>query len=167
MFFVRSAEQIPCPCCNGALNGIGSRRRKCYQDTGERITLIIRRCRCAVCKRIHHELPDILVPYKRYSSKSIETVITGGAALTVPADESTLVRWRGWFLEMVNHFLGCLLSIAKRFGHASAEERSGLPESALQRIWRYVGDACGWLARVVRPVANSNLWRHTCFAFLS
>jgi hypothetical protein len=40
---------------------------------------------------VHHELPDILVPYKRYSSESIEAVI--GCKVEVvydPADTSRL-----------------------------------------------------------------------------
>ncbi|MGB4509265.1 MAG: DUF6431 domain-containing protein, partial [Syntrophomonadaceae bacterium] len=56
-------EQIPCPCCSGGLKVIGSRPRKCVNSVGERITLIIRRLRCVKCQRIHHELPDMLVPY--------------------------------------------------------------------------------------------------------
>ncbi|WP_242966792.1 DUF6431 domain-containing protein [Desulfosporosinus sp. FKA] len=30
--------------------------------------------RCVNCRRIHHELPDCLVPYKRYESTCIESV---------------------------------------------------------------------------------------------
>lgn len=167
VFFVRSAEQIPCPCCNGPLDVIGSRQRKYINGLGEQKILIIRRLQCERCKRIHHELPDNLIPYKRYGSKSIEAVITGNTKLTVTADESTLSRWRNWFSEMYNHFLGCLLSIAIVLGNQSAKEISCLPQSALPRIWYYVGNAAGWLARVVRPIANINCWVHNRSAFLS
>ncbi|MCL6611609.1 MAG: DUF6431 domain-containing protein [Peptococcaceae bacterium] len=68
-FFVRSGEQISCPCCNGPLKVCGSRRRKYVNGTGDTIVLVIRRLRCRNCGRLHHELPDILVPYKRYGSK--------------------------------------------------------------------------------------------------
>jgi len=93
--------------------------------------------------------------------------VTGKGALTVTADESTIVRWRNWFMELVDYFLGCLVSIAIRYGRESVESASHFPKSTLQKIWHHVGDAPGWLARVVRPVANSNLWVHTRFAFLS
>ncbi|MGI6649770.1 MAG: DUF6431 domain-containing protein [Bacillota bacterium] len=43
-------------------------------DVGNQNVLVIRRLRCRHCHRIHHELPDILVPYKRHSSESIESV---------------------------------------------------------------------------------------------
>jgi hypothetical protein len=116
---------------------------------------------------LHHELPDILIPYKRYGSESIEAVITGDTALTVTADESTISRWRSWFNELALHFLGCLASIATLLGKGSVKETSCLSKSTLQRIWHYVGNATGWLVRVVRPVANINSWVHTRFAFLS
>jgi hypothetical protein len=40
-------------------------------------------------------------------------------------------------------------------------------ETALHRLGRLVGDAPGWLARIVRPIVNINLWLHTRSAFLS
>ncbi|MEW5785724.1 MAG: DUF6431 domain-containing protein, partial [Bacillota bacterium] len=48
---------------------IGSRKRTFINEAGEREILIIRRLRCKNCKRVHHELPDIIVPYKRYNSE--------------------------------------------------------------------------------------------------
>lgn len=122
------------------------------------LVLVIRRLRCAVCRRLHHELPDILVPYKRHASESIAAVVGGAPALSVTAEESTLWRWRRWFSSLGAHFLGCLDALAARYGIASAEGRSTLPRSALHGIWQLVGEAPGWLARVVRPVVNANLW---------
>jgi len=167
VFFVRSKEQSFCPCCGGDLKVIGSRHRGCIKDTGEKMDLIIRRLNCVNCHRIHHELPDILVPYKRHRRESLEAVLSEDIKLTVPADESTIIRWRSWFQAMFNYFLGCLVSIAIRYGKESVEEASCLPESKLQRIWHHVGDAPGWLARLVRPIVNLNLWVHTRSAFLS
>lgn len=167
VFFVRSAEQIPCPCCSGHLRVIGSRQRGCIDSLGDKIILIIRRLRCVACRRIHHELPDMLVPYKRHIKDSIEAAVGGDPALSVTADESTLWRWRRWFWALAAYFLGCLTALAARYAIASVEGRSTLPRSALHRIWQLVGDAPGWLARVVRPVANANLWVQTRSAFLS
>lgn len=93
--------------------------------------------------------------------------MTPKGTLTVTADESTIWRWRNWFLELIDYFLGCLKSIAIRYGREPVESSSHLPKSTLQKIWHHVGDAPGWLARIVRPVANLNLWVHTRFAFLS
>jgi len=146
---------------------IGSRRRAYVNSAGERKVLVIRRLKCKGCERVHHELPDILVPYKRHSSESIEAVITGDSELTVAADESTIRRWKEWFFSLADYFAGCLISIAARYVKNTVEDTPGLPRSPLQRIWHHVGDGTGWLARVVRPVVNSNLWVQTRSAFLS
>lgn len=147
---------------------IGSRCRKYINVLGEVIILSIRRLRCVHCRRVHHELPDILIPYKRYGSDSIEAVITSGKSVAVSADESTLYRWEGWFNHLITYILGCLQSISIRLRmECIVEDKSHLTYSLLQRVWHFVGDASGWLARVVRPLANLNLWVHTRSAFLS
>ncbi len=145
----------------------GSRKRKYIKITGEQVTLILRRLKCQPCKRIHHELPDILVPYKRYSSESIEEALNGGKNMTVAADESTIYRWKQWFRDISGYFLGCLISITICYIDNSVEEKSVSPVSPLHRIWHYVGNAPRWLSRIVRPVANANLWVQTRSAFLS
>ena len=166
MFFVRSLEQIACPCCSEILKEISRRKRSCIDSLGEKVILSIRRLRCVECKRIHHELPDMLVPYKRHVRESIEAVINGEPEASVTADESTLKRWQSWFFEMADYLHGCLVSIIVRYDHKqTVEGLSGLPKSKLQRIWQYVGDAPKWLARVVKPIANFNLWPHTRYAF--
>ena len=167
VFFVRSIEQSSCPCCGEKLTVIGSRPRKYINSMGVASILVIRRLRCCHCNRIHHELPDVLVPYKRYGWESIEPVLSDEITLTVAADESTILRWRNWFRERANHFAGCLASISIRFFNHSVKESSALSMSVLQRIFNFVGDAPGWLARIVRPIANTNNWIHTRSAFLS
>ncbi len=165
VFFVRSKEQSFCPCCNGALKSIGSRIRKCTNNAGNTIKLRIRRLRCKNCHKIHHELPDLLIPYKRYDSKCIESVVADDKTLSVPADDSTLSRWKVWFMKSAYHFSGCLVSIAIQTGKDSVEDYDSM--SLLQRLWHHVGDAEGWLARIVRPIANSNNWVHTRSAFVT
>ena len=166
MFLVRSAEQSFCPICgSGNFKIIGARKRTLINSAGDLIILVIRRLRCRECKKIHHELPDIVVPYKRHASESIEMAVAGDENLSVAADESTIGRWRNWFLERVGYLLGCLISITARYGLSFAAIPSRSPESALQGILSYVGDAPGWLARTVRPITNANLWLHTRFAF--
>lgn len=165
-FFVRSKELSICPCCSGCLKSIGSRIRKVKDSFGDTIKLRIKRLRCRTCNKIHHELPDLIVPYKRYNSNCIESVVTDDKALTVPADESTLLRWKAWFNKSTHHFSGCLVSIAIQTGKGSVED-SYDSMSLLQRLWHHVGDAEGWLARVVRPIVNSNNWVHTRSAFVT
>ena len=156
-FLVRSVEIVPCPCCGGVLDVVGSRRRVWYKSCGDRAKLVIRRLRCKPCGKIHHELPDLLVPYRRYDAESIEGVLSEPSHTNVAADESTIRRWKSWFLAWVVYAQGCLQSIAIRF-NLPVENSSGSPQSALQRLGRFVGNAIGWLGRAVRPIANSNAW---------
>jgi len=146
---------------------VGSRPRKYLQEDASQVILIIRRLRCTECNKIHHELPDILVPYKRYKSECIEAVVEkdSNASLTVACDESTLYRWKEWFTSLSEYFAGCLQSIALQLGKET--EEASKPISVLHRIWFYVGDAPGWLVRIVRTLVNSNLWVQTRSAFLS
>ncbi len=166
-FFVRNLEQVSCPCCSGKLSAIGSRKRGFIDNLGKNIVLRIRRLHCKVCNSVHHELPDILVPYKRHCSESIESVLTPGQTLCVAADNSTIRRWRIWYAELRRHFLGCLNSIVISLSRQTAENTACSPRSRFQRVIDFVGNASGWLARIVRPVANTNNWIHTRSAFLS
>ena len=147
---------------------IGSRKRKIVGGAGDHRLLVIRRMRCNQCKKIHHELPDCVVPYKRYEAECVEQVVVEvEAEVSVAADDATLRRWKNWFHEHAVYLLGALRSIAIRF-HQDPVEKSSVPsQSAHQDYGHYVGDAPGWLARIVRSVVNSNLWIHTRSAFLS
>ena len=148
---------------------IGTRNRKCKERSGEMKVYNIRRLACDNCGRIHHELPDFLVPYKRYESECIETVLSNPTSHDIPADESTLFRWYGWFKSLIDYWIGCLISIM----HRTKQENNPLDlasvnsETALYRLGRLVGDAPKWLERIVRPIVNLNLWLHTRSAFLS
>lgn len=158
-FFVRSAEQIAAPCCGGTLCTVGSRKRVWYKSSGEKAKLVIRRLCCEACRKIHHELPDLLVPYKRYDAESLEGALSASSQVDVAADESTLLRWKCWFLAWVVYAAGCLQAIGIRMGLLfPVISPSAKPQSALHVLGRLVGDAAGWLKRVVRPLPNSHLW---------
>jgi len=107
------------------------------------------------------------VPFKRYESASIEQVVTKLEPLNVAADEATLYRLRKWFQMQLPYLLGSLRAISIRLGQIPVEEPSVPSLSVHQRVGLYVGHAPGWLARIVRPIVNSNLWVHTRSAFLT
>jgi hypothetical protein len=168
-FFVRGAGRIPCPCCGESMSVIGTRNRKSRERSGETKVYNIRRLRCDQCDRIHHELPDFLIPYKRYEAECIESVLTNPAVHDVPADESTLFRWLEWFNHFVDYWSNCLISIVLRTKQEKVplDLTSADSKTALHRIGRLVGNAPRWLERIVRPIVNFNLWIHTRSAFLS
>jgi hypothetical protein len=105
VFFIKSAEEISSPCCNEKLKVIGSRSRKYIKSDGSHHTLIIRRMRCIACRKIHHEIPDILIPYKRYDNESIEATLTTKNELSVAAEKSTIKRWISWFNSLKDYML--------------------------------------------------------------
>ena len=157
MFFVQSAEVVPCPCCNKGLDVVGSRKRIWFKRNGERAKLVIRRLNCERCRRIHHELPDLLVPYKRYDAESIEAALSESNYGDTAAEESTLSRWRAWFAVFAIHAVACLQSLALRFGKP-VPNTAATSHSTLLALQQYIGDAPKWLSRVVCPIVNDNRW---------
>lgn len=160
---VKSEEKSICPIClANILKVIGSRNRIALDSKGERLTIVIRRLRCQICKKIHHELPDILVPYKRYLSKCIESIVDGEAD-KIACESSTIIRLTHWFQGMGIHIKGSLAAIMARI----AAKIEVVNKTALEAIKIYVGDDPGWLARAVRIVVNTNNWVHTHLAFMA
>lgn len=160
---VKSEEKSICPIClNEVLKVIGSRNRRALNSKGENLIIVIRRLRCSTCKKIHHELPDILVPYKRYLSSCIEAVIEGKGD-RIPCENSSIYRIKRWFKVMAAHIKRSLAAIAAR-ENIVIEIGEG---TTLKTITLYVGERPGWLARAVRIVVNTNNWVHTRFAFMT
>ena len=147
---------------------IGTKNRKAKDHSGHSKTYNIRRLKCTNCGTIHHELPDLFIPYKRYEAECMENVLTNPYNHIVPADDSTLSRWHGWFQQMVDYWIGCLTSIMFRTkqGSTTLNHTSSGSGTALQKIGRLAGDAIGWLTRIVRPIVNINFWIHTRSAFI-
>ena len=147
-----------CPCCDGKMTSIGRRIRGYIDGGGNNVKLSIRRLKCKGCEKIHHELPDILVPYKRHCSETIEEIIEEKSE-TIGCEDSTIRKVKRWFVEKTQYFTGCLISVAARQG--------GVPPMGSISLLRKTRENGGWLKRLVRMVVNSNLWVHTRSAFLS
>ena len=160
---VRSEEESICPVCGCIdLKVIGSRKRGALKGDGDGLVLIIRRLRCKACRKIHHELPDILIPYKRYTSEVIEDILDDTAPLA-GCETSSILRIKAWFSAMSEYIAGSLSGIAIKLGFGIGP---GIG-TARQRIKNMVGAFPGWLARAVRTLVNTNNWVHTRSAFLS
>ena len=164
VFFVRSLEPFFCPCCHSTQGKvIGSRNRKVLEidetsgDLQDKV-LRIRRLQCRSCLKIHHELPAILVPYKRYAAAIIEAVLE---EVDVAVETSTIQRLRVWFEGITCHLMGVLHTINRD----DTMEKTPVTGTALQRLRKYVGNAPGWLRRVVQNVVKRNAWVQTRSAF--
>jgi DNA-directed RNA polymerase subunit RPC12/RpoP len=111
---VKSKEVIPCPICGHRLKIIGSRVRK-YIDADEiKKTLNIRRYRCVSCKKIHHELPDILIPYKRHCADTIEKVINDKAH-EVNVEENTSRKIISWWKALFSYLINILNTLSVKY----------------------------------------------------
>lgn len=143
---MRSEEQSICPVCGGSLNVIGTRERTVWIGNGGKETLVIRRLCCTDCGKIHHELPDCVVPYKRYSAEVIEDIIRIDAENPC-CENSTIWRIKRWWATFCLYFRGVLASLTEKYD--------------------VVFSANPTLKEIVRAVVNAHLWIHTRSAFLT
>lgn len=155
-----------CPVCDASLAVIGSRPRTRRTADGTRQIVIIRRLQCDGCGRIHHELPDCVVPYKRYDADSLETFATQGRTAAIAADESTLQRWERWFRAWAPYVTGCWAALEAR---QPQETGGALPVSPAlhgRAPWPIEAPP-GWLARIVRRLVEAALWVQTRSALVT
>ena len=156
--YVRSSEKPHCPCCDGPLRVIGSRKRKVIQSDGSARILIIRRLYCDHCHRVHHELPDSIVPYRRHSSATVESVLNRRQELEAyPCENSTAFRIRRWFLLLHDYFEQSLTALKTEHARDAGTVRFLdflLPLNPPEL-------AGGWLKKLVRILVNSGRWIQT------
>ncbi|MBU4542280.1 DUF6431 domain-containing protein [uncultured Acetobacterium sp.] len=166
-FFIKGAEKSYCPCCGNDLKVYGSRKRSVIDENGDQQILVIRRLKCQGCGKIHHELPDMLVPFKRYASRWIEAVIMRQQMCCVAVDESTVLRWRCWFSELASYFLDSIIALKRRLDLKTHEHLSRPHGTALEGIMKLLNRKVEWLPALVRMLVNTKMWVQTRSAFLS
>jgi hypothetical protein len=135
-----SEEETACPICTGILIVIGSRRRGQIDSAGIKEILIIRRLRCLTCRKIHHELPDRVIPYKRHCAETVEKIISGDVD-DVCCDFVTESRIRAWWDGVYTYFQGVLASLREKYAA--------------------IFSPCPTPREIVRAVVNANYWGHT------
>ena len=160
---MRSRETAHCTCCDGRLVVVGSRKRFLIQPDGNKIWLVIRRLYCTHCNRTHHELPDMVMPYKRYSTQAVEEILSGTASAPVPVacENSTIRRIRIWFFLLRSYFESCLQSLKQLF----RTDADFLIEIDKMVPLEVATLPAGWLRCLVRILVNSGRWRQTRSAF--
>ena len=128
--------------------------------SGEKKVLVIRRLRCLGCGRVHHELPDIVVPYKRYSCDMVETIISSskGHENDYPCEISTAVRLKIWFFLLRQYLNNTLISLTFLYDY----DRDLCSEiSQLLPCLEFGSGVTGWLKKLVRFIVNAGRWLHT------
>ena len=136
--FVRGKESGNCPICGEPLRVRGERKRKIKDEEGEKRTLIIRRMKCVKCRKIHHELPDCVIPYKRYSAEAVEAVISGGKKAEVVCEDGTIRRLIQWWRLMLPYYINVTKTLTEKY-------QIQFHEPPL-------------LKEIIRAVVNSNNW---------
>ncbi len=131
---------------------IGTRRRRFIQENGEKAALMIRRFRCKGCGRIHHELPDMLIPYKQHIAATVEKIYSGNR-WDVCCDDNEIRRIYLWLMRVFLPMAASLYS----------------PQPTAQRVLlrrSISGSPPGWLSELVYRLVSENRWR-THFAVSS
>jgi hypothetical protein len=114
----------------------GLRLRRLIDNDGEKIVLKIRRLNCDQCGRLHHELPDVIVPYKRHSAETIKAIIEG---TEVAEDRRTIGRIKAWWQIVVIYFLNILKSLGEKYGLPL------VPKPAFRELVRAVVNSGNWI----------------------
>jgi hypothetical protein len=143
---VKSLEISICPICGEAFRVIGTRKRGFINGNGKKQMLIISRLRCKGCRTIHHELPDIIIPYRRHSSETIEKIITNNID-TLDCETSTIRKIKAWWTSCLLYFKSILAALREKY-------RTEFPANPAPR-------------EIVRAVTNANLWIHTRSAYVT
>ena len=120
MLFVVSNITNDCPICGAALFCRSWRARTLIYSTEDKVTLMLRRLMCSGCDRIHHELPDCIVPYKRHCAETIEAVINRDLEKTpneptILYEERTAYRILSWWSVMLPYLLNILKSLSDKY----------------------------------------------------
>ncbi len=106
---------------------------------GKKIAVTIRRLRCEECARLHHELPDMVVPYKRHCAQTIEQIIAGTVA-GLDCEERTIERVKKWWGGLRTYIGGIAIALREKYGL----------------------DITGSAPReIIRAMVNNHLWVHT------
>ena len=176
VFFVKSEEAFAlCPNCGSLLkyHCRVNRTLKNIESIRNVYSIRILKCNNERCPTIYHrELPDIIIPLKRYDAESIEEAISQKhIKMTVAADESTIRRWRKWFEQHQIYLMMALLSVVTTI-ETEAEASSLVKQeinsnNPIKRIKEMVDRETKWLNETVRILVNSAKWIFNRSAFLS
>jgi len=155
IFVISGTEPLSCPICGGKLSAYDRKARKVRTQAGEIETLLLRRLRCKHCQRLHTELPDFLVPYKRFCRESIEDVLAKSRT-GAPDDERTRSKIRKWY-SRIRIFLDGIWQRLVNQKFASPQKIPTLLELVIAAVNSgfWTTHPNGHVRSVLKPVASS------------
>lgn len=88
---ITAKVNVKCPLCGKPLVKYGYKKRTIKQVNSTTIikeVYLVQRYKCTECTTVHNLLLEGWIPYKQYSRKAIETVLTS----SYPVEEASLVQ---------------------------------------------------------------------------
>jgi len=176
VFFVESEEKFAlCPKCGEQLTFHCWISRPSKDSTGSKSIYIIRVLKCGneACPTTYHrELPDIIIPYKRYNTQAVEEALEqDNSHVAVAADGTTIWRWRKWFETKATNIVMALISVAVTVrddaDSSSLAIQNQKIDNPIETIKTIVSRKVKWLNEAVRILVNSSKWVFNCSAYLS
>jgi len=160
-YYIISLAPSNCPLCSGVVYHRDYRERDVKRLNGEVWHFSLRRLLCDICMKLHTELPDIIQPYKRYDSETIQSVLDGSEkAEDCVADNSTIRRWKADFAKAEADIEQRLASVyAQETNEAAPLLSRGVSFYAIRRTIER------WLAFVMHLLINAGHKLCTQFAF--
>ena len=143
---ITGQEIIPCPSCEtGELFTRGTCHRCAINTAGEKEHYQLRVLQCRNCNKTHRELPEPLVPYKRYDGETI--IKAANEPDKAPCDFRSvdlILKWLTWFIDYAAHIQQ---SLEVEIAAPPLPKMSGKYE---------IHSLFAWVKRVV----NSGNWSH-------
>ena len=143
---VRGKSDIPCPVCSGFLKVHGTCIRKVRLIDATRVYRL-RVMECTNCHRTHRELPDFIVPYKRYGTEAIIDIVElpTDQCVCETSTQEQLKLWIAWFFLYAQNVFESQKLILGVLTKPDSNSKIEL------------------LKYYVRLVVNSNFWSQHCY----
>ncbi|MGL4337979.1 MAG: DUF6431 domain-containing protein [Turicibacter sp.] len=165
IYVSNSVEHPLCPYCQLPMKIVGNTKRVWWSGDSLCRKLVVRKLRCSHCCIGHHELPNFLVPYKRYDAHTIQLVLTSSITdCDQSVSDSTIYRWKASFTNLIPYFLNALLSLATRFNLQGESLMTPSRISSFSPFSKLLPTSDNWLASLVKTLVNASLWKKPCSA---
>ncbi|MDR0354947.1 MAG: DUF6431 domain-containing protein [Deltaproteobacteria bacterium] len=149
------------PCCQAKFNKYGTRSRTYIDEEEQKNTLHIRVLRCEKCGKIHRELPDFIVPYRRHCAPILQRCIDAEKPADFPiavCSTPTVYKFKKVFFDLEILLLKLLQNRRAKFVLPYDFPLNSMQEYRQQN---------NWLSRLVFELVNHGFWKRTSLRGLS
>lgn len=158
--FVQSGESSICPICSEMLTMRSWRARMLIDSCGSKVVYQIRRLLCSKCNKIHHELPDCMIPYKRHCTETIGKIALGAVnsiSNDAPCEENTIFRIRLWWGAVLPYFLNIMETLSQKYRLDLNIDHQHNINPGRQLTNNYISSMRAF-KKIMRAIVNSGNW---------